>query len=136
MRVKVLAVALLLAFASQSRAQPAEHPKLTHVLVDGRTSEGSAQAFGGSYPASCLYTTGAFIAKNPATMQRLVNAFAQALTWIDRAGAAEIAAALPAVTPFWKAGTQGQQALDSRSRGNERSSNQPTPGSDSSGSRA
>ena len=72
-----------------------ERRKLAHVMVDGRTSEGSRQAFGGPYPASCLYSTGAFIAKNPVTIQRLVNAFAQALTFIDKTPAAEIAAALP-----------------------------------------
>jgi NitT/TauT family transport system substrate-binding protein len=73
-----------------------ERRKLAHVMVDGRTSEGSLKAFGGPYPASCLYTTGAFIAKNPVTIQRLVNAFAAALTYIDKTPAAEIAAALPA----------------------------------------
>jgi NitT/TauT family transport system substrate-binding protein len=73
-----------------------ERKNLAHVLVDGRTSEGSAQAFGGSYPASCLYSTGAFITRNPVTIQRLVNAFADALSWIDRTASAEIAAALPA----------------------------------------
>ena len=73
-----------------------ERRKLAHVMVDGRTSEGSRQAFGGPYPASCLYSTGAFIAKNPVTIQRLVNAFAEALTFIDKTPAAEIAAALPA----------------------------------------
>src|SRR5581483_10078329 len=73
-----------------------ERKQLAHVMVDGRTSECSAKAFGGSYPASCLYSTGAFIAKNPVTMQRLVNAFADALAYIDKTPAAEIAAALPA----------------------------------------
>jgi NitT/TauT family transport system substrate-binding protein len=73
-----------------------ERRKLAHVMVDGRTSEGSAKAFGGPYPASCLYSTGAFIAKNPVTIQRLVNAFAEALVYIDKTPAAEIAAALPA----------------------------------------
>lgn len=72
-----------------------ERRKLAHVMVDGRTSEGSRQAFGGSYPASCLYSTGQFIAKNPVTIQRLVNAFAEALAWIDQTPAADIAAALP-----------------------------------------
>jgi len=72
-----------------------ERKQLAHVLIDGRTSEGSREAFGGPYPASCLYSTGAFIAKNPVTMQRLVNAFADALAWIDATPAAEIAAALP-----------------------------------------
>ena len=73
-----------------------ERRKLAHVMVDGRTSEGSASAFGGPYPASCLYSTGAFIAKNPVTIQRLVNAFAEALVYIDKTPAADIAAALPA----------------------------------------
>jgi len=72
-----------------------ERRKLAHVMVDGRTNEGSAAAFGGPYPASCLYSTGAFIAKNPVTIQRLVNAFAEALIWIDKTPPGEIAAALP-----------------------------------------
>jgi NitT/TauT family transport system substrate-binding protein len=73
-----------------------ERKKLAQVMIDGRTLEGSAQAFGGPYPASCLYSTGAFIAKNPVTIQRLVNAFADALAYIDETPPAEIAAALPA----------------------------------------
>src|SRR5258708_38648799 len=61
-----------------------ERRKLAHLMGHARAPAGSAKAFGASYPASCLYSTGAFIAKNPVTIQRLVNAFAQALVWIDQ----------------------------------------------------
>lgn len=45
------------------------------VLIDTRTEAGTRALFGGSNPAAVLYAKGDFIAKNPATAQRLVNAF-------------------------------------------------------------
>jgi len=54
------------------------------------------KAFGGSYPASCLYSTGAFIAEksrhHPAAGERV----RRSAVWIDKTPPAEIAAALPA----------------------------------------
>lgn len=65
------------------------------VLVDTRTRAGTEALFGASNPAAVLYTKGDFITTNPATTQRLVNAFVAALRWIDGASAEEIADAVP-----------------------------------------
>lgn len=68
---------------------------LLHVLIDGRTVDGTKQTYGGIYPTICLYSTEDFITKNPETVQRLVNAFAKALVWIHDTDAKDIVAALP-----------------------------------------
>ena len=65
------------------------------VLIDTRTEAGTRALFGGSNPAAVLYTKGDFIAKNPATAQRLVNAFHKALKWIEAATPEQIADAVP-----------------------------------------
>ena len=66
------------------------------VLVDTRTRAGTEALFGASNPAAVLYTKSAFVEANPATTQRLVNAFLAALRWIKGASAEEIAGAVPA----------------------------------------
>ncbi|MDX2202440.1 MAG: ABC transporter substrate-binding protein [Hyphomicrobiaceae bacterium] len=66
------------------------------ILIDTRTEAGSKALFGGSNPAACLYLRGDFIAKHPATTQRLVNALMAALRWIGKASPEEIADAVPA----------------------------------------
>ena len=66
------------------------------VLIDTRTEAGSRALWGGSNPAAVLYTRGDFIQKNPATTQRLVNAFHKALKWLETATAEQIAEAVPA----------------------------------------
>ena len=65
------------------------------VLIDTRTEEGTRALFGGSNPAAVLYAKNAFIEKNPATTQALVNALYKALKWIGKATPEEIAAAVP-----------------------------------------
>jgi NitT/TauT family transport system substrate-binding protein len=66
-----------------------------NILFDTRGIEQTRATFGGEYPYSCLYATAEFIDRNPATMQRLVNAFAKALVFIRDHTAAEIADATP-----------------------------------------
>jgi NitT/TauT family transport system substrate-binding protein len=68
---------------------------LIEILVDARTVDGANQAFGGKYPAACLYATEDFINRNPITIQHLVNAFARALTFINRSTPEQITAVLP-----------------------------------------
>lgn len=65
------------------------------VLIDTRTEAGTKALFGASNPAAVLYTKGGFIEENPATTQRLVNAFLAALRWIEQASPEEIADAVP-----------------------------------------
>lgn len=65
------------------------------VLIDTRTEAGTRALFGGSNPAAVLYAKGDFIAKNPATAQRLVNAFYKALKWIEASSPEQIADAVP-----------------------------------------
>ena len=69
---------------------------LAKPLIDMRTPEGAQQALGGNYPSSCLYMTTAYVQKNPAVVQDLVNAFVQTLKWINTHSAAEITDKMPA----------------------------------------
>ena len=64
-------------------------------LVDMRTTAGTKAALGGTYPASCLYLTSAYVRKNPAVVQKMVNAFVQTLRWIDTHDAAAITDKMP-----------------------------------------
>jgi NitT/TauT family transport system substrate-binding protein len=65
------------------------------VLLDTRTEAGTRALFGGSNPAAVLYTRGDFIEKNPATTQRLVNAFMKSLKWRASASPEEVADTVP-----------------------------------------
>jgi NitT/TauT family transport system substrate-binding protein len=64
-------------------------------LVDMRTVAGTKAALGGTYPASCLYLTTAYVRKNPAVVQKLVTAFVRTLRWINTHSAAQITAKMP-----------------------------------------
>src|SRR5207248_1525827 len=65
------------------------------IVADSRTEEGTRAIFGGSNPAAVLYVRQDFIAKNPQTVQALVNAFYKTLKWLEKATAEEIAATVP-----------------------------------------
>src|SRR5262244_1221688 len=65
------------------------------VVADSRTEEGTRAIFGGSNPAAVLYTKQDFIARNPDTVQALVNAFYKTLKWLEKATPDEITAAVP-----------------------------------------
>ncbi len=69
---------------------------LARPLVDMRTAAGAKAALGGTYPASCLYLTTAYIQRNPGVVQKLVNAFVETLKWINTHSAAQIADKMPA----------------------------------------
>lgn len=65
------------------------------VLADLRTEEGNQKFFGGNNPAAVIYLKSDFIARNPNTVQRLVNAFQSTLKWLETATPDQIAATVP-----------------------------------------
>ena len=56
---------------------------------------GHQAVYGGPYPAAVLYTTPAFIEKNPSTVQALVTAFVRGLKWVQSHSPDEIAKVMP-----------------------------------------
>ncbi|MBN0047157.1 ABC transporter substrate-binding protein [Streptomyces actuosus] len=72
-----------------------EQKGLGGVLVDLRTVADAKAVLGGTYPASCLYLTTAYIRENAATVQKLVNALVEALHWVGSHTADEITDRLP-----------------------------------------
>ena len=68
---------------------------LIKVVADTRTEAGTREIFGGTYPAAALYTTPAFIEKNPRTVQALADAFVRGLKWMASHSPEEIAAVMP-----------------------------------------
>ncbi len=72
-----------------------EQQKLIKVVADTRTPQGTQAVYGGAYPAAVLYAKADYIAKNPAVMQKLANAFARGLKWIEAHSPEEIAAVMP-----------------------------------------
>jgi NitT/TauT family transport system substrate-binding protein len=75
------------------------------VVADSRTEAGTRAIFGGSNPAAVLYIRQEFIAKNPNTVQALVNAFYKTLKWLEKATPEQIAATVP--EEYWL----GERAL-------------------------
>jgi NitT/TauT family transport system substrate-binding protein len=69
--------------------------KLINVVADARTAEGTYAIYGGPYPGGVVYTTPAFIEKNPNTVRALAGAFARALRWMAERPAEEIMKVVP-----------------------------------------
>jgi len=65
------------------------------ILADTRTTLGTIRVFGGPYPAGGLYTTPAFMERNPKTVQALATASVKALHWIKTHTAEEITDKMP-----------------------------------------
>ncbi|MBO1114416.1 ABC transporter substrate-binding protein [Bordetella petrii] len=65
------------------------------IIVDTRTLKDTREIFGGNMPAGSLYAPQAFLDANPNTAQALTNAIVRADKWIQKAGAEEIAKAVP-----------------------------------------
>ena len=63
--------------------------------IDMRSPATSDAVFGGPYPEASVYTTAAFAAKNPHTMQAVANAVVKAEQWMAKATPDQIADALP-----------------------------------------
>jgi NitT/TauT family transport system substrate-binding protein len=72
-----------------------DQQKLIKIVADARTLEGTRTVYGGPYPAAVLYATPAYVEKNPATVQALVNAFVRGLQWIASHSPEEIAKVMP-----------------------------------------
>ena len=66
------------------------------ILLDMRSPEGTAAALGGTYPATSLYMTTAFVTKNPITVQKLVNAYVKTLKYIHDNDGATVVTKIPA----------------------------------------
>ena len=83
-------------------------------LIDMRSEAGTVQALGGVYPASSLYMNNDWVAKNPATVQKLANALVKTLHYIQSHSAAQITEQMP---PDYYAGVGKDQyvkALDAQ----------------------
>ena len=68
---------------------------LVEVVADTRTPAGTQEVYDGPYPGGVVYTTPAFVEKNPATVQAVVTAFVRALKWMASRSAEEVAKAMP-----------------------------------------
>jgi NitT/TauT family transport system substrate-binding protein len=68
---------------------------LVKVVADTRTPEGTQSVYGGPYPGGVVYTTPAFMEKNPRAVQAVVTAFVRALIWMAAHSAEDIARAMP-----------------------------------------
>lgn len=65
------------------------------ILADTRTEDGNMRLFGGNNPAAVIYIKADFIARNPVTTQRLVNAFYKTLKWLEKATPEDIVKTVP-----------------------------------------
>ena len=70
--------------------------KQAYILLDMRTAAGTAKWLGGEYPATSLYMMTSYVQKHPQTVQKLVNAYVETLTWIQTHTALQIADMMPA----------------------------------------
>jgi NitT/TauT family transport system substrate-binding protein len=64
-------------------------------LDEMRTAEGNKQVFGADYPESSIYTTQAYVAKNPRTVQAVADAIVRAERWIAKATPQQVVANVP-----------------------------------------
>jgi NitT/TauT family transport system substrate-binding protein len=65
------------------------------ILVDMRSIESTQAALGGPYPAASVYVSSAWLEKNRAVAQKLVNAMVKTLRWMAAHSAAEISDKMP-----------------------------------------
>jgi NitT/TauT family transport system substrate-binding protein len=65
------------------------------ILLDMRTAAGSRQALGGTYPATSLYMTTAYVNAHKDVVQKLVNAYVSTLKWIQGHTGTQIADMMP-----------------------------------------
>lgn len=67
----------------------------TRIVGDLRSLKAAQDMFSGTMPASCLYAPQAFIQKQPAQAQALVNGVVHALKWLQTAGLSDINKVVP-----------------------------------------
>lgn len=65
------------------------------ILFDTRTEKGNQEVYGGPYPAATLYTTEAYLKKNPNTVQALANAMVRGLRWLAKATPEDVVNLVP-----------------------------------------
>ena len=65
------------------------------ILFDTRTEKGNQEVYGGPYPAATLYTTEAYLRKNPNTVQGLANAMVRGLRWLAKATPEDVMSLVP-----------------------------------------
>ena len=65
------------------------------ILLDLRSIKETHAAFGGYYPAACLYMPSAWVATHRSEVQKIVTALAKALTYIQTHTAQEISDQMP-----------------------------------------
>ncbi|GAB3399003.1 ABC transporter substrate-binding protein [Amycolatopsis echigonensis] len=66
------------------------------ILLDMRSAAGTKQQLGGEYPATSLYMTTKYVDSHPDVVQKLVNAYVEALKWIQEHNGAQLAEVMPA----------------------------------------
>lgn len=65
------------------------------IIADTRTLKGTQEVWGAPLPAGCLYAPVEFVQKYPNVAQALANAIVRADKWIAKAGATDVAKAVP-----------------------------------------
>ena len=65
------------------------------ILIDTRSLAGTEEAFGGVYPAGCLYMETTWVETHRDIVQKLVNAMVRTMKFISTHSAEEIADAMP-----------------------------------------
>ena len=65
------------------------------ILADSRTEADNIKLFGGNNPAAVVYLKTDFVAKNPETTQRIVNAFYKTTLWLAKATPEDVAKVVP-----------------------------------------
>lgn len=65
------------------------------VVVDTRSTRGTADVFGGPLPSGCLCAPGEFLVQNARASQALADAMVHALKWLQTAGPSDLIKAVP-----------------------------------------
>jgi NitT/TauT family transport system substrate-binding protein len=72
-----------------------ERADAIHALIDTRNERDLKTLYGGPIAASSIYTTDAFLRRNPGTVQAVANAMAETLAWLRTASVEEITGSAP-----------------------------------------